>query len=55
MKKEEKTAEEKVVNENDLILELNNKIKSLEEKSLYKDAELINYRKRKDEEVDCWR
>lgn len=51
MKKEEKTAEEKVVNENDLILELNNKIKSLEEKSLYKDAELINYRKRKDEEV----
>ena len=51
MKKEEKTAEEKVVNENDLILELNNKIKNLEEKNLYKDAELINYRKRKDEEV----
>jgi len=51
MKKAEKTAEEKVVNENDLILELNNKIKNLEEKNLYKDAELINYRKRKDEEV----
>lgn len=30
---------------------LKNKIKELEEKILYKDAELINYRKRKDDEV----
>ena len=30
---------------------LNKKIKELEEKMLYKDAELINYRKRKDDEV----
>lgn len=52
MKKDE-VKEEKVNKENDLILELNNKIKSLEEKNLYKDAELINYRKRKDEEVSA--
>ena len=37
--------------ENELIVELNNKIKELESKLLYKDADLINYRKRKDEEV----
>ena len=35
--------------ENELIVELNNKIKELESKLLYKDADLINYRKRKDE------
>ena len=45
--KKEKTNDK----ENNLILELNDKIKGLEEKILYKDAELINYRKRKDEEV----
>lgn len=38
-------------NENELIIGLNNKVKDLESKLLYKDAELINYRKRKDEEV----
>ena len=37
--------------ENELIVELNNKIKELESKLLYKDADLINYRKRKDKEV----
>ena len=37
--------------ENELIVELNNKIKELESKLLYKDADLINYRKRKDDEV----
>ena len=37
--------------DNELIVELNNKIKELESKLLYKDADLINYRKRKDEEV----
>ena len=37
--------------ETELIVELNNKIKELESKLLYKDADLINYRKRKDEEV----
>ena len=37
--------------ENELIVELNNNIKELESKLLYKDADLINYRKRKDEEV----
>ena len=37
--------------ENELIVELNNKIKELESKLLYTDADLINYRKRKDEEV----
>ncbi len=30
---------------------LKNRVKELEEKMLYKDAELINYRKRKDDEV----
>lgn len=33
------------------IVSLNNKIKALEEKVLYKDAELLNYKKRKDLEV----
>lgn len=33
------------------IVTLNNKIKELEEKVLYKDAELLNYKKRKDMEV----
>ena len=33
------------------IVTLNNKIKKLEEKVLYKDAELLNYKKRKDLEV----
>lgn len=33
------------------IVSLNNKIKELEEKVLYKDAELLNYKKRKDLEV----
>ena len=33
------------------IVTLNNKIKELEEKTLYKDAELLNYKKRKDLEV----
>lgn len=33
------------------IVTLNNKIKELEEKALYKDAELLNYKKRKDLEV----
>ena len=33
------------------IVTLNNKIKELEEKVLYKDAELLNYKKRKDLEV----
>ena len=49
---------EEVVNElseievlNKKIEELTEKNKMLEEKVLYKDAELINYRKRKDEEV----
>ena len=36
---------------NKTIEELTEKNKMLEEKVLYKDAELINYRKRKDEEV----
>ena len=36
---------------NKKIEELNEKNKMLEEKVLYKDAELINYRKRKDDEV----
>ncbi len=37
--------------ENKRVTELENKIKELENKMLYKDAELINYRKRKDDEV----
>ena len=36
---------------NKKIEELTEKNKMLEEKVLYKDAELINYRKRKDDEV----
>lgn len=46
-----KHKEKKNDKENELILGLNNKVKDLEQKLLYKDAELINYRKRKDEEV----
>ena len=49
--KKKKTDENQVDNNNELILDLNTKIKVLEDKLLYKDAELINYRKRKDEEV----
>lgn len=41
----------KMSEENKLIESLNLKIKELENKVLYKDAELINYRKRKDEET----
>ena len=37
--------------ENKRVTELENRIKELENKMLYKDAELINYRKRKDDEV----
>lgn len=37
--------------ESEIIVGLNSKINELEKKLLYKDAELINYRKRKDEEV----
>jgi molecular chaperone GrpE len=37
--------------ENKEVIELKEKIKELENKILYKDAELINYRKRKDDEV----
>lgn len=45
--KKEKTADTTVSE----IVALNNKIKELEEKVLYKDAELLNYKKRKDLEV----
>lgn len=38
-------------NENDNTIELEEKIKELEEKVLLANAELINYRKRKDDEV----
>lgn len=48
-KKENK--KEKVDKNNEIIIELNKKISDLENKLLYKDAELINYRKRKDEET----
>ncbi len=47
----EKKKETKKKEENELIVSLNTKVKELEDKLLYKDAELINYRKRKDEEV----
>lgn len=49
-KKQEKKTKIKD-NSSDLIVDLNSKIKILEDKLLYKDAELINYRKRKDEEM----
>ena len=49
--KDTKKKKKKNDKENELIVELNNKIKELESKLLYKDADLINYRKRKDEEV----
>ena len=45
------TKEKKVHKENKKVVELESKIKELENKMLYKDAELINYRKRKDDEV----
>ena len=52
---EEKEVVENELNEievlNKKIEELTEKNKMLEEKVLYKDAELINYRKRKDDEV----
>ena len=50
-KKDTNKKKKKNDKENELIVELNNKIKELESKLLYKDADLINYRKRKDEEV----
>lgn len=43
--------DKKKMNKKNITDELNAKIKELESKLLYKDAELINYRKRKDEEV----
>ena len=48
--------EKKIVNKkhekvNKEVEDLKNKIKELESKIMYKDAELINYRKRKDDEV----
>ena len=52
--KEEKTKKEKKVkkdNNKEKIQTLENKIKELEEALLRKDADLINYRKRKDDEV----
>jgi len=50
--KEEKIEKKKKhEKENKEVIELKNKIKELESKMLYKDAELINYRKRKDDEV----
>ncbi|MBR2833932.1 MAG: nucleotide exchange factor GrpE [Bacilli bacterium] len=52
--KEEKSKKEKKIKKDvnkEKILELENKIKELEEALLRKDADLINYRKRKDEEV----
>lgn len=50
-KVEKEKKEHKVHKENKKVLELESKIKELESKMLYKDAELINYRKRKDDEV----
>ena len=52
--KEEKTKKEKKVKKDinkEKIQTLENKIKELEEALLRKDADLINYRKRKDDEV----
>lgn len=49
-KKEEKHAKH-AKHENKELTELKEKVKELENKILYKDAELINYRKRKDDEV----
>lgn len=52
---ENKNKEEKhgkhAKHENKELIELKEKVKELENKMLYKDAELINYRKRKDDEV----
>lgn len=47
--KKKEPSEIDILNKN--IEELKNQVKALEEKALYKDAELINYRKRKDDEV----
>lgn len=49
--KEEKKKEEKVELTKEEILAINNKAKEAEEKALRAQAELINYRKRKDDEV----
>jgi len=46
-----KEKKEKLDKNNEIIVELNKKIEDLENKLKYKEAELINYRKRKDEEV----
>ena len=49
--KEQKKKSKKENKDIKVIEELTNKVKELESKLLYKDAELINYRKRKDDEV----
>ena len=49
--KEEKVEKKKHEKENKEVLKLKDRVKELENKILYKDAELINYRKRKDDEV----
>ena len=49
--KNKKDKKEAKVHKENIEETLNKKIKELEEKMLYKDAELINYRKRKDDEV----
>lgn len=46
-----KDKKENIDKNNEIIVELNKKIEDLENKLKYKEAELINYRKRKDEEV----
>ena len=46
-----KDKKENIDKNNEIIVELNKKVEDLENKLKYKDAELINYRKRKDEEV----
>ena len=48
---QEESVKQKKKDNKSEIEKLNIKIKELEDKLLYKDAELINYRKRKDEEV----
>lgn len=50
-KVKEEVKHEKKKKENKEVVELKERIKELESKMLYKDAELINYRKRKDDEV----
>ena len=49
--KEQKKKSKKENKDIKVIEELTNKVKELESKLLYKDAELINYRKRKDDDV----